>query len=82
MKSKILIVDDTLKNIQLAANVLKDNQDYTILYATSGKDALSRVIERDIDLVLLDIMMPEMDGFEVAQKLQADPFSADIPIIF
>ncbi|MDH5464196.1 MAG: response regulator [Thiovulaceae bacterium] len=82
MKSKILIVDDTLKNIQLAANVLKDTTDYSILYATSGKDALARIAENEIHLVLLDIMMPEMDGFEVAQKLKSESKSVDIPIIF
>ncbi|MDX1296358.1 MAG: response regulator, partial [Sulfurimonadaceae bacterium] len=82
MHSTILIVDDTLKNIQLAANVLKSEPGYSIIYSTNGEDALKKVQEKTIHLILLDIMMPGMDGYEVATRLKADPTTADIPIIY
>ncbi len=81
-KSTILVVDDTPKNIQLVANILGKSNLYTILFAFNGGDALKRVQENDIALILLDIMMPDMDGFEVATILKSDPKYMDIPIIF
>lgn len=78
---KILIVDDVSKNIQLAANILR-TKDYNISYALSGKNALEKCSNVDFDLILLDIMMPEMDGFEVCEKLKSDPKTSEIPIIF
>ena len=80
-RQKVLIVDDVTKNIQLVANFLKQ-AGYDINYAVSGKTALSHIKKEKFDLILLDIMMPEMDGFEVCQKLKADEQSKDIPIIF
>lgn len=82
MQSKILIVDDTPKNIQLAANVLKSEPEYSVLYATNGPDALQILEEKEIHLILLDIMMPEMDGYEVAKRVQENPKTIEIPIIF
>ncbi|MCU7939387.1 MAG: response regulator [gamma proteobacterium symbiont of Bathyaustriella thionipta] len=78
----ILIVDDNPKNIQLAANVLKSVTNYHIYYATSGKAALSQLNKRNYSLILLDIMMPEMDGFETAQQIKARTTAVNIPIIF
>jgi DNA-binding response OmpR family regulator len=77
----ILIVDDVLKNLQLTAQILKD-ADYTFSLAQDGQNALT-LLEQDIpDLILLDIMMPGMDGFEVCRKIKQDERLNEIPIIF
>ena len=76
----LLIVDDTPLNIELLDGVL--GQDYEILFATRGEDALEIAREEAPDLILMDVMMPEMDGYEVCSRLKADPRTAGIPIIF
>lgn len=81
VRQKVLIVDDVTKNIQLVANYLKQ-AGYDINYAISGKTALNHINRKKFDLILLDIMMPEMDGFEVCQKLKSDDETKDIPVIF
>jgi len=78
---KILIVDDVPKNIQVIANLLGD-EEYDISYATNGQQALGQIEETRFDLVLLDIMMPEMDGYEVCRNIKQKQFSNEIPIIF
>ncbi|MFK5947824.1 MAG: two-component system response regulator, partial [Methylococcales bacterium] len=78
---KILIVDDAPKNIQVIANLLGD-EEYDISYATNGKQALGQFEETDFDLVLLDIMMPEMDGYEVCRQIKKKKLANEIPIIF
>ncbi|HEO64647.1 MAG TPA: hybrid sensor histidine kinase/response regulator [Spirochaetes bacterium] len=80
-KYHILIVDDTSKNIQVLANVLKQ-KNYQISAAKNGYQAIDIVEETTPDLILLDIMMPEMDGFETCQRLKKDDKTRDIPIIF
>ncbi|PLY08165.1 MAG: hypothetical protein C0625_02980 [Arcobacter sp.] len=77
--NKILIVDDNPKNLQVAMNILKD---YNVIYAQSGEKALELVSENDFDLILLDIVMPTMDGFKVCEILKSDDKTKDIPIIF
>ena len=79
--SKILIVDDIPKNIQMAMNILK-NEGYKMFYAKSGEMTLKLVKEHDFDLILLDIMMPDMNGFEVCTKLKNKEKTKNIPIIF
>ncbi|MHB8956726.1 MAG: response regulator, partial [Pirellulaceae bacterium] len=80
-KSRILIVDDTPANIKILADLLR--KDYVLNVATSGADALEIATGQDRpDLVLLDIMMPEMDGYEVCQRLKADAKTRDVPVIF
>jgi serine phosphatase RsbU (regulator of sigma subunit) len=80
-KSRILVVDDTPANIKILADLLR--KDYLLSVATSGADALEIAGSQDPpDLVLLDIMMPEMDGYEVCQRLKADPRTRDVPVIF
>ena len=79
--SKILIVDDIPKNIQMAMNILKD-EGYKMFYAKNGEMALKLVEEHEFDLILLDIMMPDMNGFEVSSKLKNDDKTKKIPIIF
>lgn len=77
----VLIVDDVPKNIQLLGSILK-NESIDIEFATSGKDALEWLQSKQFDLVLLDIMMPEMDGFEVCHKIKENPETADVAVIF
>ncbi|MBF0383122.1 MAG: response regulator [Magnetococcales bacterium] len=79
-KAKILIVDDIPANIKILAEILKSK--YDILMATSGAKALQAVANHDIGLVLLDIEMPQMDGYEVCRRLKADTKTGDIPVIF
>lgn len=78
---RILIVDDTPKNIQILGKILRD-EGYQINVAQDGKQALNVLSKVDLDLILLDIMMPEMDGFETCQHLKSDPETQEIPVIF
>ena len=79
--SKILIADDNLQNCELLDAYLAD-EDYEIAMAHDGKETLKKVMEFRPDLILLDIMMPDMDGYEVCRQLKADPLTASIPVIF
>jgi len=79
-KPKVLVVDDEPTNIHVAAKALEES--YELLVATDGKKAIETTNEQLPDLVLLDIMMPEMDGFEVAQRIHSNPLTKNIPIIF
>lgn len=78
----ILVVDDDLKNIQVGINFLKKNENYHLVFATSGEQALERVDEKVFDLILLDIIMPIMDGYEVCRRLKSDERTKHIPVIF
>lgn len=77
----VLVVDDVPDNLALLHDAL-DESGYTVLVATSGEAALQRATQALPDIVLLDAMMPGLDGFEVARRLKADPATAHIPIIF
>jgi len=77
----VLIVDDVPDNLAVLHDAL-DESGYTVLVATSGEAALARAAQARPDIVLLDAMMPGMDGFEVARRLKADPVTAHIPIVF
>lgn len=77
----ILVVDDMLMNLQILAEIL-EAADYEITLAASGQQALERVKSVRPDLILLDLMMPEMSGFDVCESLKSDPYFIDIPIIF
>ncbi len=80
-KPVVLIVDDTPVNIKVLGNALKD--DYLIKIATNGEEALKVAANKPVpDLILLDIMMPEMDGYEVCAKLKEMPEAKGIPVIF
>ncbi|GFO58323.1 hypothetical protein GMST_06480 [Geomonas silvestris] len=80
VRQRVLIVDDTLANIEILYKILQ--ADYDVFFAKNGPDGL-RVVQREMpDLVLLDIMMPEMDGYQVCAALKADPATAAIPVIF
>jgi CheY-like chemotaxis protein len=79
-KPRVLIVDDVPGNIKALSVLLRE--DCHIVMATSGQIALKAVASQDIDLILLDIEMPEMDGYEVCRRLHSNPESEDIPVIF
>lgn len=79
-KPKILIVDDVPGNIKALAESLK--HDYQILVATNGPDALATVASQEVDLILLDVVMQGMDGYEVCEKLKGDQATAGIPVVF
>jgi len=77
----VLIVDDVPDNLAVLHDAL-DESGYTVLVATSGEQALQRAAQARPDIVLLDAMMPGIDGFEVARRLKADAATAHIPIVF
>ncbi|MBO9648390.1 MAG: response regulator transcription factor [Variovorax sp.] len=77
----VLIVDDVPDNLAVLHDAL-DESGYTVLVATSGEQALQRAAQAKPDIVLLDAMMPGIDGFEVARRLKADAATAHIPIVF
>lgn len=79
-EQKILIVDDEPDNIRILAEALGD--DYKILAATSGAEALECAVKRSPDLILLDVIMPGMNGYEVLKRLKAYNGTRDIPVIF
>ncbi len=76
----VLLVDDELINIKILSDVLKD--EFDVMFATSGEEGIRLAHELQPDVILLDVMMPVMDGYEVCAKLQSDARTASIPIIF
>src|SRR5512143_1517852 len=77
---KILIVDDEPFNVDYLEQELEDSE-YQLIAAVNGQEALEKVRAESPDLILLDIMMPVMDGFEVLARLKADQTMRDIPVI-
>ena len=75
----ILAVDDTEMNLDILEGILKK---YDVIPALSGEDALEILQEEQVDLILLDIVMPGMDGFEVCRRIKADKRTHDIPVMF
>ena len=80
MSEKILIVDDDLDTLRLVGLMLQ-KKGYQIVVANNGEQGLLKVAEEIPDLILLDVMMPEMDGYEVARRLRNNPETEDIPIL-
>lgn len=78
---RILLVDDQPENLRLLKQIL-DAEGYQLIFARSGREALQRTALERPDLVLLDVMMPDMDGYEVCRQLKADPGMARVPVIF
>lgn len=78
---KILVVDDIPENIKIITHMLK-NMGFSIFIAQSGHEALEKLAAVPVDLVLLDISMPGMDGYEVCERIKAEPSTSDIPVIF
>src|SRR5215468_5513867 len=81
MNERILVVDDTPANIQTVAAILK-GRGYQLSVATNGKQALEVLEKIQPDLILLDVMMPELDGFETCQRIKSAEAWRDIPVIF
>ena len=79
-ESTILLVDDNPQNLELLAAYL-DSLACSVITAANGVEAIDEVKSQRVDMVLLDIMMPRMSGFEVCRKLKSDPETRDIPII-
>ena len=79
-RQKVLIVDDTPANIEILHRILQ--QDYHVFFAKTGADGVRMVRQEKPDLILLDIMMPDMDGYQVCARLKSDPQTAYIPVIF
>ena len=80
MKKTILIVDDEQDIIDLLSYNLSNNN-YNVLTASDGSEALLK-INSNIDLIILDVMMPKLDGFEICQSIKKNPTTSSIPIIF
>lgn len=78
--SKILIADDNFQNCELLEAYLSD-EPYEIAMAYDGQETLNKVREFEPDLILLDIMMPKLSGYEVCQRLRKDPTTRNIPIL-
>jgi len=81
LNKNILIVDDTPENIKLVATILNEEK-YKISFSNNGKEAIEIAKNNTPDLILLDIMMPVMNGIEVCKQLKADPLTKTIPVIF
>lgn len=78
---KILVVDDVMSNLMLL-KVLLTSEKFGIITASNGRQAIEMTQNEKPDLLLLDVMMPDLSGFEVAKKLKSDPQTSDVPIIF
>ncbi|NJN46327.1 MAG: diguanylate cyclase [Candidatus Competibacteraceae bacterium] len=76
----LLVVDDLIENIEILNAMLSD--EYRILFATSGPDALTVAEQQRPDLILLDVVMPQMSGHDVCARLKQNPITQDIPVIF
>lgn len=79
--SKILLVDDNRQNLELLEAYMEELPGASTRVAVNGEEAMAKVRADPPDLILLDVMMPRMSGFEVCQRLKADPATSDIPII-
>jgi CheY-like chemotaxis protein len=80
-KTTLLLVDDKIENLFALEQILEDSG-YTLLLASSGQEALRMTLKHQIDLILLDVQMPQMDGFQVAECLKQSQKTKHIPIIF
>jgi len=76
----VLVVEDTLSEQELIANYLRD-VGYTVIAASNGQEALSKIVGKNLDVVLTDLVMPGMSGLELCRSLKKDPATKDVPII-
>ena len=81
MAKRILVVDDDENILNLEKTIL-EQKGFDVTGAAGGSEALKLLAEKDFDLVLLDVMMPEVDGFTVCRRIKDDPRLKDIPVIF
>ncbi len=80
-RQTVLIVDDNAQNLELLEICMEGLPEVRVVTATNGLEALAKVAEESPDLILLDIMMPKMSGFEVCKRLKGDPATRDIIIV-
>ena len=80
MTKKLLVVDDEPNNLKVINQILREQ--YNIIFAPNGRKAIDAANMHQPDLILLDVMMPDMDGYEVCARLKAHPSTKDIPVIF
>ena len=80
MAEKILIIDDDVDTLRLVGLMLQ-RQGYEISAASNGTQGLAKALEERPDLILLDVMMPDMDGYEVARRLRKNPVTVSVPIL-
>jgi len=78
--AKILVVDDTPRNVKLLADLLTV-KGYAVVTAASGQEALDKINREQPDLVLLDVVMPEMSGYEVCRKIREIPETRTLPVV-
>ena len=81
LPSKVLIVDDNIQNRELLVAYVEDIPNVLTVEAANGIEAMAKVAEAPPDLIILDIMMPKMSGFEVCKRLKADPATRSIPVL-
>ncbi len=79
--STVLVVDDNAQNLELLMAYMEELSSVRTLSASNGMEAMAKVSTEPVDLILLDIMMPRMSGFEVCRQLKADPATRDIQIV-
>lgn len=80
MSAKVLIVDDEIDSLKLIG-LLLESKGYQILAAQNGERAIEKALQESPDLVILDVMMPGMSGYEVCRRLRTDPRTATIPVL-
>lgn len=82
MKFKVLVVDDEKDIVDLLKYNLEKEKDFEVITALNGREAIEQALENKPNLILLDIMMPEMNGFDVCKKLKNSPTTSNIPVLF
>lgn len=80
-QNMILLVDDEATNIQILHGIL-ERDGYDFIFAKDGPEALEQAAQQAPDIIMLDVMMPGMDGYEVCRQLKEEPLTKDIPVIF
>ena len=80
-RQTVLVVDDNAQNLELLEVYMEDVPEVRVITARNGLEALAKVEEENPDLILLDIMMPKMSGFEVCKRIKSDPKTSDILIV-
>ena len=80
MSKKVLIIDDSVDTVEMLEMILKD-EGYDVIIAYVGEIGVKKAKEENPDLIILDVMLPGIDGFQVCEKIKSDPDTKDIPII-
>ena len=79
-KARVLVVDDDPLTLEILATIL-DLEEFTVLTAADGESALAILADTPVDAVVLDVMMPGIDGYETCRRIKADPATADLPVV-